>query len=90
MMARSVHSGLCTFRMQTLRVGTCAKGHQADMLAKQANTLALSNQSLFGGGLNTMVASSARDYAAMAEGFVQPSFVQAGLHCPKLPRGKES
>ena len=43
--ARAVHSGL-----HTLRVVTCTQGHQADVLAKYANTIPLSNcnQSLFG------------------------------------------
>ena len=62
-------------------VGTCAHGHQAEVLAQYANTIPLSNHSLFGGGLKTVVAkaaSAARDYAAMADGFVQ-----AGLHCPR-------
>ena len=67
--AWAVHSGLRTLQAQALRV------------AKYANTVPLNNQSLFGGGLKTVVAkatSAARDYAAMAEGFVQ-----AGLHHPK-------
>ena len=57
------------------------------MLAKYANTIPLSNQSLFGGGLKAVVAkaaSAAWDYAAMT------GFIQAGLYCPKLPRGKKS
>ena len=56
--AKSVHSGL-----RAQRVGTCAETHQADQLAKHANSLPISNQSLFG-GLRTMVAktaSTARD-----------------------------
>ena len=86
--ARTVHSEFHTLRAQTLRVGTCAQGHQADVLAKYTNTITLSNQSLFRGGLKTVVAratSAARDYAAMAE-----VFVKAGLHHPKPLRGKES
>ena len=71
--ARAVHSGLCTLRAQAPRVGTCAQAHQAEVLAKYANTIPFSNQSFLGGGLNTVVAkaaSAARDYSAMAEGFV--------------------
>ena len=86
--ARAVHSGLCTLWAQAFKVGTCAQCHQADVLAKYANTIPLSNQSLFGVGLKTMVAKAAcaaRDYAAMAE-----CFVQAGLHHPKLLHSKES
>ena len=57
-------------------MGTCSLAHQADQLAKHTNTLSISNQSLFGEGLRTVVAkatSTARDYMAMAEGFVQAS-----------------
>ena len=59
---RAVHSGLHTPRTQALRRGTCAQGHQADVLAKYANTIPLSNQSLFGGRLKSVVAKAA--YAA--------------------------
>ena len=85
--ARAVHSGLLTRRAQALQVGTCAQGHQADVLAKYANTISLSNTSLFRGGLNTMVAkaaSVARDYAAMADGFML-----AGMHWHKPLQGNE-
>ena len=80
---RAVHSRLCTLRAQALRVGTSAQGHEADVLAKYANNIPLSSQSLFGGGLKVVVAtaaSAAWDYAAMAEGFAQ-----AGLYSPKPP-----
>ena len=57
--ARAVHSGLCTFRVRALRVGTSAQGHQPDVLAKYTNTIPLSNTSLFGRGLNTVAAKAA-------------------------------
>ena len=79
--ARAVHIGLCTLRAQALQVGTGAQGHQADVLAKYANTIPLSNTSLFGGGLNNVVAkaaSTARNYVAMADGFML-----ARMHHPK-------
>ena len=83
--ARAVHSGLRTLTVQALRVGTCAQGHQAEVLAQYANTIPLSNHSLFGGVLKTVVvkvASAAREYAAMAD-----DFVQSGLNCPRLLQG---
>ena len=86
--ARAVHGGLRTLRAQALRVGTCAQGHQADVLVKHANTLPLNNQSLFGGDLSSVVAkaaSSAEDYSAIADGFIP-----ASAHCPKPCGVKES
>ena len=86
--SRAVYSELRTLRAQDHRVGTCAQGHQADVLAKYANTIPLNNQSLFEGGIKTMVAkdtSAARDYAALAEGFVQ-----ADLYRLKPLRGNGS
>ena len=53
-----------------------------------ANTIPLSNQSLFGGSIKTVVTkatSAARDYAAMAKGFVQTV-----LYHPKSFWGKET
>ena len=71
---RAVQSGLCSLRAQALRVGTCAQSRQADQLAKHADSLPISTHSLFGEGLQNDMAkanSSARTYAAMADGFVQ-------------------
>ena len=79
--ARAVYSGLHTLRAQALRVRTCAQDHQADVLAKYANTISLKNTSLFGVGLNAVVvkaASAAQDYLAMEDGFML-----AGMHYPK-------
>ena len=76
-----VHSGLCTLWAQALRVGTCASTPQADELAKHANSIPINNHSLFGEGLRTVVAkaaSTARNYADMAD----------GLHKPTPPQGK--
>ena len=83
--ARAVHSGLHTLRTQAFRVGTCAQGHQTDVMAQYASIIPLSNHSLFGGGLKTIVAkvaSTAREYAAMAD-----SFVQSGLNHPRPLQG---
>ena len=63
---RAVHIGLCTLRAHALSIAIYAHGHQADVLAKYANTIPLSNQSLFRGGLNAVVAkatSAAQDYS---------------------------
>ena len=86
----AVHSGLRTLRAQALRVGTCARPQsgQADQLAKHANYLPISNRSLFSEGLRSVVAraaSTARDYAAMADGLTQ-----GGLYKPTPPKGRDS
>ena len=36
--ARAVHNGLCTLRAEALRVDTSANSHQADQLAKLADS----------------------------------------------------
>ena len=72
--ARGVHSGLRTLRAQALRVGTCALTQQTVQLAKHANSIPSSNRSLFGEGLCSVIvwaASTARDYADMADGLAQ-------------------
>lgn len=79
--ARAVHSGLRSLRAQALRVGTSARAHQAQQLKKMADSLPISPHSLFGEGLQPVIAkaaSSARHYAEMADGFVQ-----AGLSRPR-------
>ena len=66
------------------RIGTCAQPRLADLLEKHAVSLPISTQSLFGEGLKsviTKVTSTARNYVAMAEGFIQ-----AGLYKPR-PKG---
>ena len=81
--ARAVQYGLRSLRAQALRVGTCAQSHQADQLTKHADLLPIRTHSLFGEGLQTIVAkatSSARTYVAMADGFVQ-----CGLTRPRPP-----
>ena len=82
--ARAVHSGLRSLRAQALRVGTSAHAHQADQLAKLADGLPISPHSLFGEGLQQVIAkaaSFARSYADMTDRF----FVQAGLGRPRPP-----
>ena len=81
--ARAVHSGLRSLRVQAPRVGTSTHVHHADQLAKLADSLPISPHSLFGEGLQPVIAkaaSSARSYADMADGFVQ-----AGLVRPRPP-----
>ena len=81
---RAVRSGLHTLRAQALRVGTGARTQQA----KQANSIPINNRSLFGVGLRTVVAkamSTARNYAAMADGLAQ-----AVLHKPTPPQGRQA
>ena len=70
---RTVQNRLCSLQAQALRVSICALPCQADHLAKYTDSLPISNQSL-GESLRAVVvktASTACDYAAMAEGFVQ-------------------
>ena len=77
----AVQSGLRYLRAQALRVRTCAQLGQADQLAKHAGSLPISTRSLFGEGLKSVIAnaaSTARNYAGMAE-----CFVQAGLNKPR-------
>ena len=86
--ARAVHIGLRTLMAQALRVGTGARTQQAEQLAKQANSIPINNRSLFGEGLRTVLAkakSTARNYAAMADGLAQ-----AGLHKPTPPQGRQA
>ena len=69
--ARAVHSGLRSFRAQALRVDISANAHQAEQLAKMADGLPINPHSLFGEGLQpviAMAASSAKSYAAMPDG----------------------
>ena len=86
--ARAFHSGLRTLWVQALRVGTCACTQQADQLAKHANSIPISNRSLFGEGLCSVIAraaSTARYYAAMADGLVQ-----GRMYKPTTPKGRNS
>ena len=81
--ARAVHSGLHSLRAQALRVGTSALPRQAEQLTKLADSFLISTRSLFGEGLQLVIAkatSSASIYADMEDGFVQ-----AGLVRPRPP-----
>ena len=81
--AAAVHSSLPSLRARALRVSTSANAHQVQQLAKMADGLPISPHSLFGEGLQPVIAkaaSSARHYAEMVEGFGQ-----AGLARPRPP-----
>ena len=80
-----IHSGLHTHQVQALSVATCTRPQQADQFGKHINSIPISIQSLLGEALRSTVAkeaSTARDYAAIAD-----SFSQAGLQKPIPPWG---
>ena len=87
--ARAVHSGCRSIRAQTLKVGTSVHAHHMDQLAKLVDSLPISPHSLFGEGLQPVIAkatSSARSYMDMVDGFVQAGLVRPRPPIPNRPQ----